>query len=125
MNITEFLLARIAEDETAVSGHDFSYVEWDTGVPKCRHPEHVVGYSASCWKAVISARALRQCAAYRRIVERHSQIETATIQDHGGQDEVTYCGHCGTDLDEGDCPDLLDLTSIWSDHPDRQEGWSA
>lgn len=69
------------------------------------------------------AHVLADIAAKRRIVERHSQVETGTIKDHGGEDEVTYCGHCGTDLDEGDCPDLLDLASIYSERPDYDPSW--
>jgi hypothetical protein len=36
-----------------VGTHQFDYTEWDTGVSKCRHPDHIDGYSASCARAAL------------------------------------------------------------------------
>lgn len=100
--LTDFLLARYAEDEkTADVDEQRGHISPD-------------GYT----------RALADLAGKRRIVERHSHVETGIVSDHGGQDEVHYCGHCGMDLDEGDCPDLLDLAAPYVDHPDYDEEWT-
>ena len=68
MTITEFLLARISEDEELVSGHSFSITTWDTGVTKCPHPKHYE-HTPYCHLAHWSARVLAECAAKRKIVE--------------------------------------------------------
>lgn len=31
--------------------HVFDYTEWDTGLSKCRHPDHRGGFSPVCWEA--------------------------------------------------------------------------
>lgn len=44
---------RALHDEVValVGDHIFDMQEWDTGVRKCRHPEHRSGYSATCPQA--------------------------------------------------------------------------
>ncbi|KJK12534.1 hypothetical protein UB45_07570 [Terrabacter sp. 28] len=96
MTLTEFLLARIAEDEH-FGTHD----------------------------RAMQSRLDRECKAKRRIVARHSVIEVVRHEDHAGMDDIPFCAHCGTDLDEGDCPDLLDLASVYADHPDCDEDWQS
>lgn len=40
-----------AEIVALVGAHVFDMQEWDTGVRKCRHPDHLSGYSAGCHRA--------------------------------------------------------------------------
>lgn len=66
------------------------------------------------------ARVLREVEAKRRTLARHHR-------DPRG--DCVGCGWSG-DLDEGrteadeECPELLDMASVWSDHPDYDHSWS-
>jgi len=70
------------------------------------------------------ARVLREVAAKRRVMERHSADPTYTPVDRW------YCLGCGND-DMGplseieDCPELRDLAAPYSDHPDYRQEWAA
>lgn len=63
--------------------------------------------------------------AVREIVDLHSNIETAEIWDHGGGDTIKYCSHCGADLDENECPELIVLAKLYSWHPDFDSDWES
>lgn len=67
------------------------------------------------------ARVLREVAARRRTLARHHR-------DQRG--DCVGCGWSG-DLDEGrteadeECPELLDMASVWSDHAQYLTEWST
>lgn len=122
MTITEFLLARIAEDEeVARSAIDSSgwgsspdgrwrlvEVPYEGEWPRNPDAEHVM-WAGSEWTIHASrhspARILRECAAKREIIERHSHC-----------DDVSY-GDAST------CPEVSTLAAVYAGHPDYQEEW--
>lgn len=109
--LTDFLLARIAEDEAVArrAAQEFEGVgvstpptwgrrQWEFRVDR-RNPalvDHIVAYSP--------ARVLAECEAKRRIVEREVNSRT----------KITYRRMMV----------LQDLAAIWSDHPDFDPGWA-
>lgn len=93
MTITEFLLARITEDEDAAR-------EWyGTGTVANRRDDF--------W--------LAECAAKRRIVKIHADPRADVVVD--GVVLVTVC------LQAEDCPTLRALVMVYADHPDYREEW--
>ena len=111
MTLTEFLLARIAEDETAARDRDQDA------------PIHTVGcfyydndISPMQWRAShcdcepeVKARALAECEAKRRIVGLH-----------GGD----YDGECLSPAHlDGPCRTLQSLALPYADHPDFRDEW--
>lgn len=120
VNLTEFLLARIAEDEAmarAAIGKrvDISAVWSDMEVS--RHIER--------WS---SARVLAECEARRRIVELHKQVRDS---DDPANPE-TGCLVCDWDSDcqvvmpsqAPGCPTLQLLAAVYSSHPDYRSEWA-
>lgn len=105
MNITEFLLARIAEDEAVAfrargTGYDLgcrlAVGEWegnDSGVE------------------IAPVRVLAECAAKRRIVEMHRE-------GPGGD----YCSQCDREP-VWPCVTLRALASVHADHRDYDPEW--
>lgn len=134
--LTDFLLARIAEDEAVAqaphpSAHpdllaDMSRIEYDYGP---------IGYAR-----LGIGRVLAECDAKRRIVKLHS-IGDGGIAKNGHWNEATqtmeprqywYCGNCDYDRDYGfvggeeeGCETLLLLASVYADHPDFNPTWKA
>jgi hypothetical protein len=85
MTITEFLLARIAEDEAAIP-------EW--------HARLVAGSPIADWIRHIGDRVLAECAAKRAIVEaligtdpRHEALSALTLEFVVGQLAAIYADH--------------------------------
>lgn len=104
VNCTDFLLARIAEDEAHLASGDRT-----RGVP-----------DMSTAVTVGANRALAECRAKRVIVGLHE----------GARDEWGYAGclTCGNlaDSTEGfPCPTLRALASVYADHPDHDDAWQA
>jgi hypothetical protein len=98
MEITEFLEARIAEDEAAAE--------------QLTHIFHGPGtqmYVAESWiqSPLKKKRFLAECAAKRAIMSRHASC-----------DDVSY-GDAST------CPEIRTLAAIYSDHPDYQPEWAV
>lgn len=94
-DIIEFLEARIAEDEAAADGLD----ESGPGYPSVRTLE------ASPFTA---ARLLAECAAKRRILENVPLVTDIPSQMGGTSEYVLMC-----------------LASVYSWHPEYQEGWAV
>ncbi len=99
MTLTDFLLARIAEDEAA----------W---LPAATQPRRAGKTHAR--------RHLAECEAKRRIVELHPPRET-----HRG---YPYCGGCLQSEEDDralyyDCPTLRALALPYADHPDYRDEW--
>ena len=107
MTITEFLLARIAEDEAALNG-------------PCR----------ATLSSDDPARVLRECEAKRRIVEAHP-LTRNVVPVWSGETPGVACANCAAlgrgdgDIveDIGPCDTLCALASVYADHPDYREEW--
>lgn len=122
VTLTEFLLARIAEDEAAANAALAAYdspgginAEWWTKDELAARDldaediEHITRRSPD--------RVLADCEARRRIIERHRPEEFA---DAPGE---FFCSRCQRTAEVWPCPDLLDLALPYADHPDYQEAW--
>lgn len=71
--------------------------------------------------AIVRAeKAEAKVARVEALIRKDHTPEEAIHQDHGGQDIVHYCGGCGVDLDEEDCPYLAALRG-----PEPAEGDAA
>ena len=136
MTITDFLLARIAEDEAAARGC-LEYGEgrwrWIDPLGKVKQAlvdERDVTVLPSAWGDVYPsvsvadhiarhdpARTLRECEAKRRIVERHEIIEYRSLE-----------WYSLTDMKIGEYIEreetLRILASVYSDHPDYSDEWA-
>ena len=117
-DLTEFVLARIAEDEAAArdaleDGRGTPEPEpWlAVGWPRSEHPGPVV--------FVGPERFLAECEAKRRTVNRHRPEE---FMDAPGE---FFCLRCQPSGNRGmwPCPDLRDLASVYAEHPDYREEW--
>lgn len=110
MNIKDFMLARVAEDET----------EANSCLAQYRRGE---GGSTSRW-----TRQLSECAAKRAIVEAHpivdDVVEVSTRIKWGFACETCF-SYGDIVEDNGYCDTLRALASAFSDHPDYQPEWAA
>lgn len=110
MTITEFLLARIAEDEAAVPYRPAPTVGDDV-LAQIDEAQH--GYRAlkPGVLTVTTARVLAECEAKRRIVEGHAET-----WDLGREDYLE-----GVWRSEDHT--IRVLASVYADHPDFQDEW--
>ena len=112
MTLTEFLLARIAEDESAVE-------DWPIDGPWGAHPDGgmwVDSYARPIYAP--RARVLAEVEAKRRIVE--------DVHFDGSGDYVQpWCSTCSDDENLVDlpCQTLRLLALPYADHPDCDEEW--
>lgn len=114
MNITEFLEARITEDE-ARAGSGWSTLG-DTRWERDNYGRTMLTPSA----------VLAECAAKRAIIAEHGRDDDSSAY---------YCETCAVwwkcELGEGPppvawpCPTLRALAAIYADHPDYQEAWAV
>lgn len=120
MTLTDFLLARIADDEETALGaviSDETWVDYDlkdgsgrsqildsagmvVGDLPERTAEHVAGWDPT--------RVIAECEAKRSIIELHPEI-------------LTICQGCGNE--SYPCRTLLALVQPYADHPDYDEAW--
>lgn len=111
MSITEFLLARIAEDKDLANHAKWAMQgEWFT-TAEDKIDEYV--------RSLPPDRTLRECEARRRIVERHKDCGLG----------YGYCDDGGKGIwreeDGGpSCADQMDLAATYSDHPDYRDEWA-
>jgi hypothetical protein len=118
--VTGFVSARLDEDEDEAEywflvdvrewSADGSDVRWrdgliTEGVDHCV-ARHIARHDP--------ARVLAQCAAMRKIVEYHDGRHECSGPD---DNNCMWIEHAD------DCPTMLALASIWSDHPDWREEW--
>jgi hypothetical protein len=125
MTITEFLLARIAEDEDAAHGaEDVSPSPWlisayseladatQGHIAQGEHPLRHTTIGFIAWNH--PARVLRECEAKRRIIELHPSDGHALVPD---------CETCT--FEHGwPCATLRALAAVYSDHPDYRQEWT-
>jgi len=102
--ITDFLLARIAEDET-----DATHVLDRLSVGSAILANQLRGYAS---------RALAECEAKRRIVEMHVDGVGCTADS----DAVCDACHYGVSPCHGDV--LRTLAVVYADHPGYQQEWA-
>lgn len=118
MTITEFLLARIAEDEAAVE--------------QLTHVFHSAGtqmYVKESWimSPLRKERFLAECAAKRAIVELHSPVKDDGWKSGAAHGNL-WCGSCGSIDDSPEpfpCDTLKALAAVYASHPDYRQEWSA
>jgi len=115
MTLTDFLLARVEEDEAAArdgGSHNYGGV--------------FARDNYGCL-LVQPARVLAECAAKRAIIELHDALEDKGWQS-GKDHAYLWCGSCGT-LDDAPvpypCETLETLATVYRDHPDYQPGWDV
>ena len=121
MTITEFLLARIADDEAVARATlaesdllDWSG-NWSDAVGLHGPADGPSGHAAV---VVDPARVLAECAGKRRIAELHARCD---VHDRPG-DECDACQRCG-DGSLWPCDTLLAVASVYADHPDFDPAW--
>lgn len=112
MALTDFLLARIAEDEALAHG-----VVLDTGdgLLLVDEPVTIGGHQI----VASASRVLAECEAKRRIVDLHQAADV----DYG----LESCFSCGARDGWHDlpfpCPTLKALAAVYADHPDYRDEW--
>jgi hypothetical protein len=146
-DLTEFLNARLDEDEAAAQNRTCIHCGART-VP-LRSVIGITGYTHDSWDPETEtrsgweggrcrnrltgaepvqdpARALREVAAKRAII--------ATVFAYEAKiDGEWACCHSAKEIAIGQCPEtrpdditaLRELAAIWSDHPDYQDGWAS
>ena len=101
LTLTEFLLARIAEDEREATACLDQYMRGDGG-------------TKSRW-----VRQLAECEAKRRIVEEHGPFWE--------DDSPSLCRVChdyaAHDAAASPCRTLRLLATVYADHPDYRQEW--
>jgi hypothetical protein len=126
LTLTEFLLARIAEDEAEAregGQYDNGPLRW----------AEVGGISEVL--IIGCDRVLAECEAKRRIIEDHPLGETLVVPDDVFLDEYTstYCVRC-VGWDDGPrsleecrpaCVTLRSLALPYADHPDFDPTWRS
>jgi len=114
MTITEFLEARIAEDE-AHAGSGWSTLR-DTRWETDNYGRNFLTPSA----------VLAEFKAKRAILEEHGPIEDRNWMD-GDAHDYLWCGSCGS-LDDSPvpfpCATVKAIASIYAIHPDYQQEWA-
>jgi len=120
MSITEFLEARIAEDEHAARlTYATSFVGRIEGG----------GSRYDLAERMDPPRVLAECAAKRAIIGEHSPVDFTGL----GMDSPNACRICGIEVSMSDwewmndsfpCLTLKALASTYADHPDYQQEWA-
>jgi hypothetical protein len=109
VTITDFLLARIAEDEQRIlgPGTDFAFEDTDD-------PNTIKVRSVPRPETPYIVRQRRDCEAKRRIVER-----SEFLVSEGAYPDLTRRERSWTDAT------LCILAAIYADHPDYDPEWAA
>ena len=119
MTLTEFLAARLDEDEAAAqSAGNVSNNTAGVGPPGPPGPFGGGGGAAPSATAAGGARMLREVAAKRRILELHDRAHECSVYSHGDVDSGAW-------VDDGEtCSTLRVAAAVWSGHPDYDETWA-
>ena len=134
LTLTDFLLARIAEDEAVTqAAADFPHsIRSTPGGTTFDIVADSQDGRADHWLAVDPARVLAECEATRRIVEEHRLITDPERLVKVWRDPTpgVACERCAGDPlgdrpleDIGPCDTLLFLAAVYSDHEDYREEW--
>lgn len=124
--ITEFLLARITEDEAAagrVFAHDSQIYEL-AHYEGCDSQREHVPYPCDCG---LTARIIADCKAKRMIVEWCSQRNQIYVGTLGGAPDAARSEDFvrGELIHVADSVVLRHLAEVYADHPDFRETWHA
>jgi hypothetical protein len=123
LTVTEFVLARIAEDEAAAlrraqDREAEPYWRVDPAVqPPSRDGRGVTGYLKA--ESPEDRRVLAQCAAMRKIV-----VNALVYREKADSEVVESRKFIAQIMAETAEDSLQPLASIWSDHPDWREEWA-
>lgn len=117
MNITEFLEARIAEDEAALEAvpvaaqqlDDFDFGGTDD------YLRFTIGYG----------RVIAECETKRAIVSEHA----SELHSNHGIRQAGGCARCNWDRElgwvrSGPCATLMSIAAVYANHPDYQQEWA-
>jgi len=134
LTLSDFLLARIAEDEAVARAHGERHVwmtpgmnwggEWSGTI----YPAPLTGY-AEPGMIVPRSRVLAECEAKRRIVELHDY--TRWVDVNGPTADVCTDGEVDVDGEpiaqpgrpQHPCATLIALALPYGDHPDYRPEW--
>ncbi|MGV8972236.1 MAG: DUF6221 family protein [Rhodoglobus sp.] len=120
MTLTEFMEARIADDEAAQVDHD------DYG-PRGWHDfrcDLVASEGYRNCDCGIPARVLAECAAKRAILAEHELGKAGYVGCTVENDpECMCCSHGGEYPGGWPCATLDALLSVYTEHPDYREEW--
>lgn len=130
MTITEFLNARLDEDERAArfafADHNDAGPEWaevrSGAVSVGDHEDELITFDAGISRHIVRqdpARALREITAKRAIFALH-------------EPNGDYCSTClesesdlyGAEYEEAPCLNVRHLAAVYSDHPDYRQEWA-
>lgn len=114
MNITEFLEARTAEDESlaqaAIKSHAPDEV-WESELGDMNlWPEDI-----AFWASQTPYRVLAEFAAKRAVISFHHYVSDGLC---------STCVETGPDAQAFPCDTLKALAAVYKDHPDYQQEWS-
>lgn len=130
MTLTEFLLARIADDENtaACAGHGNGLVfhDWNAEWVQVELPDNARPiYDVRHIRTFSPERVLAECEAKRRIVDEHESREVASLDRETWAQTFTVCGRCrvGERQIVAPCPTLRLLALPYADHPDYDQSW--
>lgn len=110
MTITEFLLARIAEDEA-----------------ECKPMAALDDDDRGGWAIHYAERVLAECAAKRAIVDHAEDLRTSHAEEVRavGDESGRIVGKEGWLYPYDASPILAALAAVHKDHPDYQQEWAA
>lgn len=148
MIITEFLEARIAEDEAAANNAtgarwvvlpgvnaslvniDATHVrdeKWKYGrFGHIATTSHDAGYAEHIARHD-PARVLAECAAKRAITELHGRPVRDEGWKSGAANDHLWCGSCGSIDDSPEpypCDTVKAIAAVYKDHPDYRQEWA-
>jgi hypothetical protein len=130
MTITEFIEARIAEDQAAASDAFYEGQRWapeEESVIDLACDSEVTFFCDRKRDAVHAARwspgrVLAQCAALRAVVEVHRAVKPHDLAwTHPPGESITWAKVarlCATCRDSYPCQTICAVAAIWADHPD-------
>lgn len=119
MSITDFLNARITEDEAHIQAHTPDFDE-------CQE----CGFGQQPESPYSIARVLAECAAKRAIVEMHAPVDYSGL----GMESPNACTLCGADRgihdwewmkDSFPCDTLRTLAAVYAEHPEYRDAWKV
>ena len=126
LSLSEFLLARIRDDEAAArraADGPFSITSTPYGETFGIVTAGGGDYLEEQWFAVDPARVLAECKAKRAIVDDHSLM--VDLYEH---DSCSRCVrfHAGMDCENEPwpCPTLLAVAAVYADHADYNPEWA-
>lgn len=126
MTLTDFLLARIAEEERVATESLRSGRERYPGEPDFVGTFNGLEFDRG-WLQVGPGRVLAECAAKRAQVKMHAPWLDDSVSD------CQECGHGSVNREDdgGDyfdpvewpCPTIRHLAAVYAGHPDYDESW--